>query len=161
LFVLGVFGTIIALERAVALGRPWSLVAPGLGACAAVGMLAHAAWAPWAAAGSSLALAMVNLAIVRRQAASFTWLMLLGSALLALGSAAWALGRPVFEVVSTWIGFFVLTIVAERLELSRLAPTPRWARRTLVALAVAFAVAAGAQVHGASAAWRPFGVAMA
>ena len=29
LFVLGVFGTVISLERAVALGARWSLVAPG------------------------------------------------------------------------------------------------------------------------------------
>jgi hypothetical protein len=151
LFVLGVFGTVIALERAVALARPWSLAAPALGAVAAVGMLAGLAWAPWAAVAASLALVVVNVAIVRRQAVHFTWLMLLGSAVLAFGAVRWALGRPVFEVVATWIGFFVLTIAAERLELSRLAPTPRWAHPVLIGLAALLAALACARALGVDA----------
>jgi hypothetical protein len=83
--VLGTFGTVIALERAVALGRPWAYVAPVLGAVGAVATLAGIAWSPWAATASALALVALNAAIVRRQAAAFTWLMLLGSAVLAPG----------------------------------------------------------------------------
>ena len=159
LLVLGAFGTVIALERAVALGRGWALVAPGIGAAAAVAMLAGAPWAPWAATASALALAGLNAAIVRRQAAAFTWLMLLGSAALFLGDVAWALGRPLFQVVTAWLAFFVLTIVAERLELSRLAPTPRWARVALVVLASLLALLACAL--GFAPAPRALGVAMA
>ena len=79
LFVLGVFGTVISLERAVALGARWSLVAPGAAAAAAIAMLGASPWAPWAAVLSALALATVNAAIVRRQSAPFTWVVLLGS----------------------------------------------------------------------------------
>ncbi|MBK6534022.1 MAG: hypothetical protein IPF99_31935 [Deltaproteobacteria bacterium] len=72
LLVLGTFGTVIALERAVALGRPWAYVAPVLGAVGAVATLAGIAWAPWAATASALALVALNAAIVRKQAAAFT-----------------------------------------------------------------------------------------
>lgn len=161
LFVLGVFGTVIGLERAVALARGWGFAAPGLGAVACVAMLAGLSWAPWAAAGSALALLIVNAAIVRRQPAAFTWLMLLGGASLLVGSVRWAMGHPAFEVVPTWMAFFVLTITAERLELSRLAPTPRWAGRALVVVTLAFAVSAGARVLGVYGASRVFGVTMA
>lgn len=161
LFVLGVFGTVIGLERAVALARGWGFVAPGLGAIACVAMLAGVSWAPWVASGSALALVVVNAAIVRRQAAAFTWLMLLGTVVLAGGSIRWALARPVFEVVPAWVAFFVLTITAERLELSRLAPTPRWASRTLVAIASLFAAAACASLFEITVAPRVYGGAMA
>ena len=140
LFVLAVFGTVISLERAVAVAHWWSLAAPGAVAVGAVAMLAGLDWAPWAALVGALALVAVNIAIVVRQPAPFTWLMLLGSAVLVYGNAHWALGVPVFEVVHAWMAFFVLTIVAERLEMSRLTPTPRSAARALVVVAVAFAV---------------------
>lgn len=161
LFVLGVFGTVIALERAVAIGKAWALVAPGLGAVAVVAMLAHLSWAPWAAAASGLALVFVNVAIVRRQAAAFTWLMLAASVLLLVGEAAWALGHPLVEVLPTWLAFFVLTIVAERLELSRLAATPRWAHALLIALGLALATSACGRLLGSSLVSRGLGVAMA
>lgn len=144
LFVVGVFGTVIALERAVALGHAAGLIAPGLGAVAAIAMLAGLTWAPWVTTASAVALVGLNAAIVRRQAAAFTWLMLVGSVVLVLGDVRWARGQPVFEVVPAWIGFFVLTIVAERLELSRLAPTPRWAEVGLVVVAVGLTLAATA-----------------
>jgi hypothetical protein len=132
LLVLGAFGTVIALERAVALGRGWGLIAPGLGAATAIASLTGAPWAAWAAVGSALGMIILDAAIVRRQAAAFTWLMLLGATVLLIGNLAWTLGRPTFGVVPAWIGFFVITIVAERLELSRLSPTPRWAQLGLI-----------------------------
>lgn len=142
LLVLGAFGTIIALERAVALGRPWGLAVPALGAVGAVAMLAGFADGRWVTVASLVALVALNAAIVCRQPATFTWLMLLGTVVLAYGAVRWARGAPPFQIVATWIAYFVLTIVAERLELSRLAPTPRWATRALVALALALAVVA-------------------
>jgi hypothetical protein len=132
LLVIGVFGTVIGLERVVALGLRWSYAAPVLGAAGAAGMLGGTPGATWLAVASCVALVAVNVAIVRRQPAAFTWLMLLGSVVLVAGSLVWALGRPVFQVVPAWIAFLVLTIVAERLELSRLAATPRRAQRAVV-----------------------------
>lgn len=161
LLVLGTFVTVIGLERAVALGHTWGFIAPSLGALAAAAMLAGFPWAGWAATASALALVGLNLAIVRRQALAFTWLMLLGSVVLVLGSLLWALGRPVFQVVPTWIGFFVLTIVAERLELSRLVPTPRSASVVLVVFASLLACFSCTTSLGVEAGLRPFGLTLA
>lgn len=148
LFVLGVFGTVIGLERAVAYGAAWGYAAPLVGVAGALASLAGMPGAAWGATVSSVALLTLNAAIVARQSVAFTWLMLLGSAVLVFGNATLAVGRPVFAVVPAWIAFFVLTIVAERLELSRLAPTPRWATRTLVALSLVFAASCCAMVAG-------------
>lgn len=161
LFVLAVFGTVISLERAVALGGWAGLVAPGLSAVAAVLMLAGIPGASWVAAASALALAAINAVMVKRQPAPFTWLMLLGAGTLVVGDVAWALSQPVFAVVPAWIGFFVLTIVAERLELSRLAPTPRWATQVLVVVATLFAVASCASLAARELALPALGVSMA
>lgn len=160
LLVLGAFGTIIALERAVALGRGWGLVAPGLGAAGAVAMLAGFADGRWLTVAALVVLVALNAAIVRRQPATFTWLMLLGTVVLAYGAVRWARGAPSFQVVATWIAYFVLTIVAERLELSRLAPTPRWAARLLVVLAVLLAAVALAACERPSLS-RAFGAVLA
>ncbi len=148
LLVLGAFATIIALERAVALGRTYGLVAPGLGAFAAVAMLTGARWAPWAAVVAAALMVVLNVMIVRRQVAAFTLLMLLGAAPLLVGNIMWTLGRPVFAVVPAWLGFFVITIVAERLELSRLAPTPRWAHVGVVVVATLLASSTCAHAVG-------------
>lgn len=161
LLVLGVFGTVISLERAVALGRPLAFAAPSLSAAAALALLAGHSLAAWLGCAGALALVGVNGAIVRRQAASFTWLMLGGSLALVVGDTAWALGQPVANVVPAWAAFFVLTVVAERLELSRLAPTPRWAGRVLVALAVLVGAVASAAAFGLVAPSRVLGLGFA
>lgn len=160
LLVVGVFGTVIALERAVALGRGWAFVAPAFGAATAAALLLRAPWAASVSVMAGLSLSLVNAALVRRQAAAFTWLMLAGSALLSLGSAAWARGAPVSSAVPSWLAFFVLTIVSERLELSRLAPTPRAARHLLVACCAGLALACLLDLLEVSGARRALGGAM-
>ncbi len=148
LFVLGVFGTVIGLERAVAYGAAWGYAAPLVGVASALALLAGLPGSAWGATVSSVALLVLNAAIVARQSIAFTWLMLLGSAVLVFGNATLAVGRPVFAVVPAWMAFFVLTIVAERLELSRLAPTPRWATHALVGLSLVYAASCCAMVAG-------------
>lgn len=141
LFVLGVFGTVISLERAVALGRSWALAAPLVSVAAASSLLLRLPFAPALFVVAVALTLLVNAAIIRRQSAAFTWLMLLGSVTLLEGTFAWARGAAVFDVIPGWKAFFVLTIVAERLELSRLAPTPRWASRALVVVSIMLALA--------------------
>jgi hypothetical protein len=136
LLVIGVFGTVIALERAVALGRTWGYAGACFGGLAALALLARtAALVPPFVVAASVGAVVVNVAITRRGPAAFTWLMLLASVLFAAGNLAWLSGMETHEVVPCWIAFFVLTIVAERLELSRLGATPRWAERILLGLA--------------------------
>ncbi|MDH5490577.1 MAG: hypothetical protein OEY14_01245 [Myxococcales bacterium] len=160
LLAVAVFGTIIALERAVALGQRWAYAAPMAGALAAAAMLGGQGWAPWAASASALGLALINVVLVRKQLANFTALMLAGSALLLAGDLLWALGEPIARVVPSWMAFFVLTIAAERLELSRLAPTPRWAKSALVALASGLGLATCALLAELPGAARALGATM-
>jgi hypothetical protein len=71
--------------------------------------------------------------------------MLLGTLAYSLGNVSWLSGVPVYAVTPAWMSFFVLTIVAERLELSRLAPTPARAKTFLLLLGIStvLSVAAG------------------
>ncbi len=150
LFVLGVFVTVIALERAVAYGKAWAYGPPIASAASAVLLLAGAPGAEVVSMAAGGGLVAVNVAIVRRQREPFTALMLLGSLALLLGSIAWFRGAAVFEIVPAWVAFFVLTIVAERLELSRLGRAPAWAGRLLVVLSVLLASVVAANALG----WR-------
>ncbi len=161
LMVLGVFLGVIALERAVALGQGWGYLAPALAVAGAAADLAGLSGVSgWLFVAGTLGLAAVDVAIVRRQSAAHTWLMLLGAVVLVAGATAWARDAAIASVVPAWMAFFVLTIVAERLELSRLVRTPRWATAALVVIALALggaAVTALAQVGGAT---RVFGIAL-
>ncbi len=147
LLVVGVFATVIALERAVALGAAWAYAAPVLSGAGAVLRLAAGhepgllGPATDAALAGTAALVAVNVAIVHRQRASFTVLMLLGSVTLAAATWRWRQGAPAFAVTPAWMAFFVATIAAERVELARLARPPRAAAHALIALGV---VASGA-----------------
>lgn len=160
LLFVGVFRVVIPLERAVALGHRAALVVPALGAAALVGTLLGVADAAWLAVLGALGLVILNVWIVRRTSAAFTWLMLLGSLSLVTADLMLALGAATFEVVPGWIAFLVLTIAAERLELSRLTPTPEWAADLHVVLAVAVAVLAAAGALWPEA-WRALGVVLA
>lgn len=122
LMVAGFLGTLISLERSVALGRPWAYAPPVL---AGLGVLALLAGLPLRitfslAVLSSVGLIAVFVVIVRRQPAMFNVIMLVGAIAWFAGSVLLLAGQPVYLVVYWWAGFLVLTIVGERLELSRL-----------------------------------------
>ena len=158
LLVIGVFGTVIALERAVALGKDWGYFPAWCSGLAALALIARSTvLVSPLVLGASAGAVIVNAAITRRGPAPFTWLMLLGAVVYLAGNVAWLRGAAVSAVVPAWFGFFVLTIVAERLELSRLGGTPAWAERVLLGLAALFALlvvdrvffhAIGAVSHG-------------
>lgn len=167
LLVVGVFATVIALERAVALGAAWAYAAPALSGAGAVLRLAAGhepgllGVATDAALAGTAALVVVNAAIVRRQRASFTVLMLLGSVTLAAATWRWRQGAPAFAVTPAWMAFFVATIAAERVELARLARPPRAAAHALIALGVVASGAALVAIDHSIAALRVLGVALA
>lgn len=127
LMVSGFFGTVISLERAVALGRRWAYAGPLL---AGLGGAALIAGAPMPAGPALLALGSLVLlagsaAVYRRQRAVFTATLVLGAASWSVGNLLWLAGWPVQVAVPWWAGFLVLTIAGERLELSRLMPPSR------------------------------------
>lgn len=115
------FGAVIGIERAVAVRARWAYLAPLASALGGVGLLTgHLDWDRVCFVLAATVFVAVNALIVRRQSAPHTWL-LLGSAIvlwLANGSFAWT-GMSE-AVLAAWFAFLVLTIAAERLEMSRL-----------------------------------------
>jgi hypothetical protein len=161
LLVLGVFTTLISLERAIALGSRVAYVAPLLSVLGGVGLVLFGPSASPVLLVAALALSVLNGAIVQRQAAAHTWLMLLGALGLVAANGAWAFGFAIPEVAPAWMAFFVATIAAERLELARLASPPKRAVWTLVVLcSLLLASSLGAIVDRE---WSPrvFGIALA
>lgn len=139
LIVSGFLGTLISLERAVALRAPWALMAPVasvLGALILITGISPLGGALLTTLGS-LGMLAIFLVIVRQQPALFTYTMALGAIVWFIGNLIWLAGLPVFRVVLWWAGFLVLTIVGERLELSRLLRLSRTGERLyLLALAM-------------------------
>lgn len=161
LLVGGFFGSVIGIERAVAHGTRAAWTAPVASALGALAMLAGlyrsgAALLVVAAA----ALLAVGVALWRRQRAAHT-------ALLVVASAAWLAGNlalvaaGVGSPAATALGFdfLVVTIAAERLEMTRLMRRRPAAQPLLVAIVAALLggallgawhAAAGGALHGAA-----------
>jgi hypothetical protein len=122
LMVGGFLGTLISLERAVALGERWSYAAPILSGAGALGLIGGVP-GPFPAVLitlGSLGLIADFAAILRRQSALFTIAMGLGAVAWFIGNCLWLAGIPIVDMFAWWAGFLVLTIFGERLELSRL-----------------------------------------
>lgn len=144
LMIPAFFGTVIGLERAVALGRGWPYLAPLLSALGGFALVVGAPLTPalLLLLGGSLVFCAASVRVLRIQAATHNSLLLLAALGLALGNLLLLLGDLPGEVVGWWVLFLVLTITAERLELSRMLSLGKGPRRLLLALTAA--VVAGA-----------------
>ncbi|MCF8151190.1 MAG: hypothetical protein K9J80_10640 [Sulfuritalea sp.] len=130
LMISAFLGTVISLERAVALGRGWAYLAPAAAGLGGVALLADAPLAltqilSIAAAATLLAASAL---VLRRLVAPFTIILAIGALSWLLGNLAWA-GASLTAAVPWWLAFLVLTIAGERLELTRFLPTPVAAQR--------------------------------
>ena len=132
LMVSAFFGTVISLERAVALGRAWAHAAPLAAGLGGVLLLFGFATSGLALMVLAAAIFLVCGVVVMRRQPS------LESATLLAGATAWLAGNVMlFEgaaAVPWWIAFFVLTVAGERLELSRYIRRPPWVRRAFAVL---------------------------
>ncbi len=138
LMASGFFGTLIALERAVAIGKLWAYAAPALSGAGGVALLLGAigpAFVLFVLGAAVLALA--SLIIYLRHRALHTGVLALGAACLPAANLWLAAQGALDRAIPLWIAFFVLTIGGERLELSRLSPVPPWARQVFGTLCVA------------------------
>lgn len=139
LMISGFLGALISLERAVALNWRAAYLPPAL---AALGALALVFGLPLEVGRGLLALAALGLSLVfarllRRHPVEHVAVMALGAALWLLGNLLW-LGRwPLQQAAVWWVGFLVLTIAGERLELGRLL---RPSRRVQLSFRLAVAV---------------------
>nr|WP_246298659.1 hypothetical protein [Nocardioides panaciterrulae] len=144
LMVLAFVGTLISLERAVALRRRAALAAPAL---LGTGGLLLLSPAPLVCGRIALvlgaaALVGVYVPLWRRQRDDAVLVQALG-AVLATGAAALWLGGVAMPLLVPWlVGFVVLTIGGKRLELARIAMGPA-AGSTLVLLSSMIAAAVG------------------
>jgi hypothetical protein len=127
--ISGFLGTVISLERAVASGGTWPYAAPLLSSIGAIALVADAPrfGAPaFASAGAIMLLASVSIAV--RQLALFTIVLSVGAACWIAGTLQWLLGTFTPAVTGWWLNFLILTVAAERLELSRMRDLSRASR---------------------------------
>ncbi|MGN0065092.1 MAG: hypothetical protein ACI379_12700 [Nocardioides sp.] len=147
LMVLGFVGTVISLERAVALGHRAGYLAPATNGLAVLALLSPAPVrvGGWLLVAGTAGLLVLYVPLWRRQRDEAVLVQALG-ALLATGAALlWATGTPTHGVIGWLVGFVVLTIAGERLELARLAMGPS-AGTALVTLSCILAAGVLAQL---------------
>ena len=140
LMALGFLGTMIALERAVALGAAWAYLAPLAAGLAAVALILGAPDPiPGALllAGGTVFVAMY-VAFDRIEASLHTRVQAVGAIAWPVAALLWLSGRPVSVIVPWLAAFLVLVIAGERLELSRLGRLAPRARATFIAAAALF-----------------------
>lgn len=145
LMICAFLGTVIGIERAVAVKRRLAFAAPL--AAAGAGLLMLAGLQPaaaWLAVLAAVVFIAVNVAVVSRQQAPHTALLLTGAMAWLVGNLLHALGAQAAAVVPWWFSFLVLTIAAERLEMTRLMRRRPGAATALYACLVLMLLGAGA-----------------
>jgi hypothetical protein len=134
LMVFGFFGTLISLERAVALGNRVGYIAP---ASAGIGGIALVVGLPLIVGQIFLAVAGIGLlglylAAARRQASLHLTVMGTGAIAWVVAVIAWIVGRDIALLVPFLAAFLILTIAGERLELARVIKVAKRARAFFV-----------------------------
>jgi hypothetical protein len=125
LMVGGFLGTLISLERAVAVKKWWAYLAPVLCAFSGFAMIlgtpaVHPTLASVFLTLGSAGLLVVYFYIVRLQRTWSNLVMTIGALCWLVGNLLWLAGTPIYRLVLWWASFLILTIGAERLELGRL-----------------------------------------
>ena len=147
LMVAGFLGTLIALERSVALEimvSGWLKKAvylppllSGIGALLILFGVQH--WVgPLLLVLGSIGLVVMLLKIYLLHPVLHSAVIALGAVVLVVGNLLWLFGQPVPNVVLWWAGFLILTIAGERLELSRLLVLSTLSRRLFLASTTLF-----------------------
>jgi hypothetical protein len=140
LMTLGFLGTVIALERAVALGRPLGYAAPvatGVGALAIVLGLAPAP-AAWLLVAGGVLLVGTYAVFATRERSLHLGVQAAGAGAWPVAALLLAVGRPVSDALPWLAAFLVLTIAGERLELARLGQLTILRRRQFIVAAWIF-----------------------
>lgn len=122
LMIPAFFGTVIGLERAVAIGQRWAYLAPlltGIG-----GITLSIANTPDTALMllliGSIVFTLACIKVLIIQQAAHNWILLIAATCLITGNSILLSGFSINDVIYWWICYLLLTIAGERLELSRL-----------------------------------------
>lgn len=144
LMMLGFLGTLISLERAVALRRRWAYVSPALFGAGSLLLLSPLPVSVGHAVqfAGAVCLVVIYRALAERANSDPLLIQWLGAVMAAGAGALWWIGVPTPSVLPFLTGFLVLTIAGERLELARVAAPGPGAQKTLLALAGAVLLAA-------------------
>lgn len=122
LMVGGFLGTLITLERAVAIEKLWGYLAPVLAGIASVllwtGLSAYTGMLLIIA--SSILLVVMYGYLLSIQPSLHSIVMAIGGILWLAGNIFWVYRVPFAFIADFWAGFLILTIVGERIELSRM-----------------------------------------
>lgn len=137
IMICGVLGTVIAVERAVAIHLRLAFLAPLASATGSLVLLSgQLTWGAWLMTVAAVAFALVSLALVRRQFAAHTLLLAVASLCWLIGSFRFAIAEDPTATICWWFAFLILTIAAERLEMTRLMPRRIGAQACLLAVLV-------------------------
>jgi len=140
LMVAGFFAALIALERAVAIGKAWAYLSPLMsgtgGLLVAFGVGGKIG--PTLMTLGSGCLVLVFAVILLEHRAGYMVVMALGAVALLVGNLLWVSGMPVYQLVLWWAGFLILTIAGERLELGRMVRQTKFKQTTFVLAVVTF-----------------------
>ena len=124
--IAGFLGTVISLERAVAVGRWWAYGAPAVSAAGALALAMNFGQVgALAFVLASTTLLVTTASVAYRQFAMFIVVLGIGAACWTVGSVLWLMGHSLPAIAGWWLNFLILTIAAERLELSRILSVSR------------------------------------
>ena len=160
LMISGFLGTVISLERSVALAKGWGYGAPLLSALGSAALIVGFPdpAGPLLIAASSVMLVAIFGVFLSRQVEFYLVTMALGALAWLVGNALWVADWQIPRFIPWWVGFLVLTIVGERLELNRLT-RPSGAVLATFALALAlFCAGLIASALDLQIGWRIMGI---
>lgn len=149
LMILGFLGTVISLERAVGLGRRWAWAAPALSALGAALLLALDQSEPglvFLLTGGAVLVAVYGAALKLSNYPPYLVVESLGAVAWVVAASALLLGASVPQVVPLLAVFLILTILGERLELSRMAPGKSGGRNVVLTISAAVLLVAATLV---------------
>jgi hypothetical protein len=147
LMMCGFLGTVICVERAVAAKRAIAWLPPLASAAAGAALLlGFEVGARVLLPVAGAAFVAVNVLLWQRQPASHTAVLVASAIAWLVGNTLFSAGMASHAVLPWWFGFLVLTIAAERLEMTRLMRRRPGAETSLYF--VLLALAAGAALSG-------------
>ena len=149
LMISGFFGTVIGLERAVATRMKWPYLSPLLSGIAGLSLLStDLGIAPVLFTLAGFSFIATNIVVVLRQPAIYTMTLFIGAFLWLCSNLIWLLHDDLRASAIFGLSFLVLTIAAERLELTRFLPPRKYSR--IVFIFITLLVIGGTAIAGFS-----------
>lgn len=142
LMISGFLGTLIGIERAVAVQKRWVYLGPLMSAVGGLILIVDPTLevGPVLIVLSSLVMVLVFKDILFQHFTNYYLVMALGALMWFVGNQLWLFGKPINQVVYWWIGFLVFTIAGERLELGKLTRLPRKVKVLYIFILSAFII---------------------